>query len=245
MGLMGMTSFLNKKGVEVTDSRIITAKYVQSARFLADFLAILGTGAVTNFVPPFKIFGIFKMIRILRLGAIISRSILPEETKALLNLAKLVFYLLLILHLLACGWYFACHINALRTDLEGYDVTWIPPLDWLNYKATVVFRPETSAPERYLVFLYHAVLMLGANEMGPVNEAEIIFCVATLIATNIMNANIFGEMAVLVQLIEKKQSSYQEKLDAANTVMAVVKIPHLLQEDIHDYLRSTQETRDN
>lgn len=108
---------------------------------MADFLAILGTGAVTSFVPPFKIFGIFKMIRILRLGAIISRSVLPEETKALLNLGKLVFYLLLLLHLLACGWYFACHVNALRVDVEGYDMTWIPPLDWLNFKATAVFRP--------------------------------------------------------------------------------------------------------
>jgi hypothetical protein len=46
--------------------------------------------------------------------------------------------------------------------------------------------------------LYHAVLMLGANEMGPVNEEELIFCVATLIITNILNAQIFGEMAVLV-----------------------------------------------
>lgn len=52
-------------------------------------------------------------------------------------------------------------------------------------------------------------------------------------------------MAVLVQLLQRKKSNYQEKLDAANSVMAVEKIPHYLQEDVHDYLRSTQETRDN
>ena len=89
---------------------------------------------VTSFVPSFQIFGIFKMIRILRIGGIISRLTLPEETKAVLNLCKLVFYLLNILHVLACGWYFACHLNANTIDDQGYDLTWIPPLEWLNYK---------------------------------------------------------------------------------------------------------------
>ena len=134
MFLMMMTSFVNKKGVEITEQKTIIAKYVQSARFLADFLAILGTGVVTSFVPSFQIFGIFKMIRILRIGGIISRLTLPEETKAVLNLCKLVFYLLNILHVLACGWYFACHLNANTIDDQGYDLTWIPPLEWLNYK---------------------------------------------------------------------------------------------------------------
>jgi hypothetical protein len=45
-------------------------------------------------MPPFKIFGIFKMIRILRIGAMIMKLNVPEETKAILNLSKLVFYLL-------------------------------------------------------------------------------------------------------------------------------------------------------
>ena len=188
MVLMCMTSFLNKKGIEVFEQSTIVAKYVQSVRFMADFLAILGTGVVTNFVPSFQIFGIFKMIRILRIGGIISRLTLPEETKAILNLCKLLFYLLLILHLLACSLYFSCDINANTIDFEGYDLTWIPPLDWLNYKQSVLFKDETSKPERYLSMLYYAVLMLGSNEMGPVNTAELVFCVMALITTNIMNA---------------------------------------------------------
>ena len=143
---------------------------------------------VTSFVPSFQIFGIFKMIRILRIGGIISRLTLPEETKAVLNLCKLVFYLLNILHVLACGWYFACHLNANTIDDQGYDLTWIPPLDWLNYKDSEIFEEQTSKAKRYLTVLYHAVLMLGSNEMGPVNLPELAFCVFTLIATNIMNA---------------------------------------------------------
>jgi hypothetical protein len=141
MGIMLMTSFLNKKGVEVFDQTIIAGKYIKSPRFLADFLAILGTGVVTNMVPAFKIFGIFKMIRILRVGGMISRLTVPEETKAILNLCKLVFYLGLLLHLMACAWYFICHINANKIDEDGYDKTWVPPLDWLNYNESAVFKP--------------------------------------------------------------------------------------------------------
>ena len=158
----------------------------------------------------------------------ISKLNVPEETKAILNLSKLVFYLIQILHVIACAWYFITLLNANYIDEEDYDMTWIPPLDWLNYKASDLFKIYTPNGERYVMCLYHAVLMLGSNEMGPNNTAELMFCVGALISTNIMNAQIFGEMAVLVQLIQKKASNYQEKLDAANSVMSVVKIPHTI-----------------
>ena len=40
--------------------------------------------------------------------------------------------------------------------------------------------------------------MLGGNEMGPRTTFEIIFISLVLIMCSIINANIFGEMAVLV-----------------------------------------------
>jgi len=77
---------------------MIFKKYVLSFRFIADFLAILGTGVVTSLVPNFKLFGIFKVVRILRLGTMITKMNVPENIKALLNLIKLIFYLCLLLH---------------------------------------------------------------------------------------------------------------------------------------------------
>jgi hypothetical protein len=40
--------------------------------------------------------------------------------------------------------------------------------------------------------------MLGGNEMGPRTDFEIGFVVFIMLAGAIINANIFGEMAVLV-----------------------------------------------
>ena len=47
MTLMCITSYLDVKGKEVTDSYKIMRKYVFSIRFITDALAILGTGIVT------------------------------------------------------------------------------------------------------------------------------------------------------------------------------------------------------
>ena len=79
MIVMFMTSFINKKGAEVLNSHQIAAKYMMSFRFVADFCAVLGTGIVTQYVPALKAFGIFKMVRIMRLGGIIARLNVPED----------------------------------------------------------------------------------------------------------------------------------------------------------------------
>jgi hypothetical protein len=61
--------------------------------------------------------------------------------------------------------------------------------------------------------------MLGSNEMGPINIEELLFSTVCLLLVNIINANIFGEISILITVFEKKQTNYQEKLDNANTAM--------------------------
>ena len=46
--------------------------------------------------------------------------------------------------------------------------------------------------------LYMGVLDLGINEFGPVNEEEMLFLVVTLIASSLLNALIFGDVATLI-----------------------------------------------
>jgi hypothetical protein len=46
--------------------------------------------------------------------------------------------------------------------------------------------------------------MLGSNEIGPVNLNEFYFCITVMIITSLINATIFGEMAVLITVIQKK-----------------------------------------
>jgi len=68
--------------------------------------------------------------------------------------------------------------------------------------------------------MYEAILNIGSNEFGPVNEEEMLYLVFTLLFSAILNALIFGDIANLMLVIAKKDSDYQDKLDQANTVMA-------------------------
>ena len=86
---------------------------------------------------------------------------------------------------------------------------------------------------------------IGNNEMGPVNESDILFNILALLFSSLLNANIFGEMAVLITALEQKTKNYQEKLDLANTAMKNIFIPPDLQDDVREYLQKTQQTRDN
>lgn len=46
-----------------------------------------------------------------------------------------------------------------------------------------------------------------------------------MIVSAVLNAYIFGEMAVLVQEMDKKDIEFQESLDNANTAMHSLEIP--------------------
>jgi hypothetical protein len=44
---------------------------------------------------------------------------------------------------------------------------------------------------------------------------------------------------MLIQVITKKSVSYQEKLDAANSAMAIIDLPMMIQDDVRDFLKKT------
>lgn len=55
---------------------------------------------------------------------------------------------------------------------------------------------------------YHAIMVFGLNEVGPVKEQEIIVVICMMIMSAMINAYIFGEMAVLVQEMDKKDIEF-------------------------------------
>lgn len=70
-----------------------------------DCLSLVGTEAFTWIHPSIKLFGLFKMMRVFRLGSLIAKQNLNRELKTLLNMFKLIFYLFFYLHVIACYWW--------------------------------------------------------------------------------------------------------------------------------------------
>jgi hypothetical protein len=50
--------------------------------------------------------------------------------------------------------------------------------------------------------------MFGGNEMGPITTFEKFFVAFVMLGGNIINANIFGEMAILISVINRRSAEF-------------------------------------
>lgn len=117
------------------------------------------------------------------------------------------------------------------------DDNWIPPLDYLYLKTDLYGR---NINYKYWMSLYHAVLMLTGNDIGPRGSLQVAFVVIFVTMGAIINANIFGELAVLVSAMNRKATLFQEKIDIANTAMKNMNLPEKIQLRVLGYLAYTQ-----
>ena len=113
----------------------------------------------------------------------------PEHVKAMINLVKLVFFLFLWLHLLACIWWVTIVINK-DSYFEGTTTPsmWYAPFDWVNPSGQELLLDETPIQKKYLIMLYYAILILGNNEIGPVNVLEIGVIIMLLLLSSLINS---------------------------------------------------------
>eukprot|EP00345_Euplotes_harpa_P001739 CAMPEP_0168326382 /NCGR_PEP_ID=MMETSP0213-20121227/5262_1 /TAXON_ID=151035 /ORGANISM="Euplotes harpa, Strain FSP1.4" /LENGTH=155 /DNA_ID=CAMNT_0008329071 /DNA_START=111 /DNA_END=575 /DNA_ORIENTATION=+ len=66
-----------------------------------------------------------------------------------------------------------------------------------------------------------------------------------MIVGAMVNANIFGSMAVIIEELNKKASRFQRKIDIANTAMKNLYISNDLKHRVINYLLYTQSNRDH
>ena len=81
---------------------------------------------------------------------------------------------------------------------------------------------------RYFIFLYNSVLFLGGNEMGPRTDLELGSSVLILVFMSILNAGLFGEMTLEVDIKGRKQAIYQSQIDTSGTALKQMDLPPFL-----------------
>lgn len=233
------TTYMNPKtGEEVFDLKMI-AKHYLKGRFWLDILASLPLDLIGVLVFSgnsntivFEAFGLLKLVRVLRLSRIIMYMNLRDDIKMSLKLIKLVFFLIMYIHCQGCAWYLIVKGNR----------EWIPPLDYV-WITTEIYDDTVSM--KYWNAIYHSTLLLAGNDIGPRGDFQLIFCVTTLLICAIINANIFGNLAVLVSALNRKATKFQDKLDTVNTAMKNMKLPEETQKKVQNYIMSTQSTLDH
>ena len=87
--------------------------------------------------------------------------------------------------------------------------------------------------------------MLVGSEMAPVNSFQAACGAISILVGSIIAGIMFGNMAVLMQNLNKKFVKMQESQDMANTAMKNIKLPTQLQEQVLDYITRTWSNQDN
>jgi hypothetical protein len=85
---------------------------------------------------------------------------------------------------------------------------WIPSRDLAFQIDTDLYKNTTSVSYKYFVSMYSNVLMVGGNELFPVSSFQKFYVAFGTIIGNIINANIFGEMAALLTVVNRRSDEF-------------------------------------
>ena len=186
------TTYFNNDGDEVFVPIEIAKRYIFGGRFFIDLLASV---PLDNISKELEIFGLLKLIRLSRLSRIITRLNFRDDVKIIFKVLELIFTLIVLIHCLACFWYYV---------VEN-EKDWVPPLDFIDQRTNLYYE---GTFKKYFSSVYHAIMMLNGGEVGPRTEIELIFVSVIMLAGAIINANIFGNMAVLIQNMNRKDTKF-------------------------------------
>ena len=121
----------------------------------------MGDSALTS------LFGMLKLVRLLRLGRMVTYLSKSKSAKLGAMMIQLFFMLLLLLHWMACVWYI----------LAVTEKTWIPSKD-LDWSETIVFtaaaeNTDAGYGKSYVILFYYACLALLGNDYVPTTPFEV------------------------------------------------------------------------
>lgn len=101
-----------------------------------------------------------------------------------------------------------------------------------------VYSQDTT--HKYFVALHAAVFITMGNDVAPRGAVQVIFATFGLFMGAIINATIFGELAVIVSQLSVRSAQFQTKLTKVNTTVANLKLPRSLAMKIKDFMVANQ-----
>ena len=186
------------KGEEIVIDKEMALDYLQST-FIIDILATVPFDLLFPKLNV-EILGILKLGRILRLSKIIRYLRTTNDIKASLRIFKMVLFLVIYLHSYTCMWWWL----ALSTK------TWMPPMDTAFGVDFSIYKKGFL--RKYLVSLLYAVQVCLGSDNFPTNTVETAVAAIGLFVGGLINANIFGELAMIFSELDRNTKAFQSKI---------------------------------
>lgn len=133
----------------------------------------------------------------MKLGKIIMYLRVDGEIKQYFNLINLVFFIIIYIHCFACLWWF----------IVKYDEEWIPP-KYTPYPDSYKSIYDLSIESQYINCLYMATQVFGGVDQQPRDSVQTWLISLGLMLGAVINANIFGELTVIMASLDKANKIY-------------------------------------
>jgi CRP-like cAMP-binding protein len=213
-------------GIFVYD-RKKTAKYYLSNWFIIDLLSCcIIDWAFIGWYPLIAVF-----IRLTRLARVLKMTYYFKElqtyvvivTGTLIRIVSYIAIVLMVTHILACGWYLVC---------EAED----PALVYAWTTRPYLMDDSTHILSRYLTG-FHWVLtsMTGYGGTLPATYLQVLYSEAVVLIGVVVYVVVIGTVGSLVSASNSNEAKSKQKMDEMKEYMQFRKLPEELQEKIRDY----------
>ncbi|XP_001627476.3 cyclic nucleotide-gated channel cone photoreceptor subunit alpha isoform X2 [Nematostella vectensis] len=218
-------------GVMVVGCWKLTKKYGCSFGFMLDLISILPFDVLYLYLGVLPILRFNRLFKAHRFLLFCDRGEIYSGRPKLFNLAKLIHYLFLIIHWVACVYFILSRYEGFGTD------EWLHPrLDGQLSKLSM----------QYLYSLYRSSVSMttvGAGVIGtiatPRTELTLCFVIVTYLTGVLIFATIVGNAGDMIVEMRRSRERYLRKLNGMKEYIEAYQLPaHLKKRVIHwfDYL---------
>ncbi len=227
--LNSFTSYRHE-GSEVTERRRIAKHYLKTffaVDILANFpfdLILLASFDIQMFnVSLVLVLRMLRLLRIVRLLRIFRRLEIPSwSNPGFLRIAKFLIIIILLLHLLACAWFFSAYIDN------------FPEESWVVSEGIREAAPDSQ----YIRSLYWTITTMttvGFGDITPNRTPEYIITMFVMLLGATMYAFIIGNIASLFSNLDSAKVSFWNRIDALTLYLRYRRIPQDLNKRVRNY----------
>lgn len=214
--LLNFNTTYSQRRKTVTDRARIAGRYLRSS-FAVDLLAALPSGLFA--AAGFPLLGLTRLLKVFRALGTLGRIKRLNINPSLLRMATMAFYLVLVAHLIACGFLYIGGVP--RDGDEG-----------LSYLRALYWTVTTIAT-------------IGYGDITPNrdNPVQLIYTIVTELIGVGMFGFIIGNISSLIANIDLAKTQHRAKMEEISAYLVERAIPRELRKRIADYYEYLWENR--
>ncbi|RLN38350.1 hypothetical protein BBJ28_00012287 [Nothophytophthora sp. Chile5] len=208
-----LSSFTDERGDLISGPRRTAANYLLSGWALPDFLSWFPFDQFASSSQG-RVFGFTKIFRLAKVSQL-ARKLHSAKKAGILRFILLMGIVLTVVHLLACYWH------------------WVA-VGWREHLADGSFVPG-SLVEEYALCWSLIIGCLNASPPSMFTAIEQVSVATFMLIGNVLQASVFGSVAVLISSFDEDEAAYNKKLITTSERCRFLGIPNDLADRIRGY----------